>query len=371
MSAGGMLRPAGPQAEALAGVMNTTLIVCAFAFVFAMVCLAAALWWKGRRPVSTALWLWGGGLVLPVLVFGGLLLHGERQAYGLDDPSPPGAMRVAVTGHLWWWSMRYEAEPASSTARNAQGTSAAPDLPAFSTANELRVPVGRPVTLTLASDDVIHSYWVPALGGKVDMVPGRLNRLTFTASQPGVFRGPCSEYCGTQHAAMVLQVVAMPPDEFARWRQAQAAAAPEPVSRQALRGAALFRENGCASCHSVRSTGGGGDAGNAGVSGSARQDLADAPPLGPDLTHVASRLWLGAGALRNRDPLGDPRTALRQWIRDVQQVKPGARMPSYKHLSADEIDAIVEFLAGPPVAGGGSDRPLVAATPAGPEEKTP
>ncbi|RZI62027.1 MAG: cytochrome c oxidase subunit II [Rubrivivax sp.] len=347
MSAGGMLRPAGPQAEALAGVMNTTLVVCAFAFVFAMVCLGAALWWKGRRPVSTALWLWGGGLVLPVLVFGGLLLHGERQAYGLDDPSPPGAMRVAVTGHLWWWAMRYEAEA-------GQGPGA-PALPAFATANELRVPVGRPVTLTLASEDVIHSYWVPALGGKVDMVPGRLNRLTFTASQPGVFRGPCSEYCGTQHAAMVLQVVAMPPDDFARWRQAQAGAAPEPVSRQALRGAALFREHGCVACHAVRGV---DDERNG-----SGEDLAKAPPLGPDLTHVATRLWLGAGALRNRDPLGDPRTALRQWIRDVQQVKPGARMPAYRHLSADEIDALVAFLAGPPVAGSDAERPLVAAAP--------
>ena len=360
MSAGGMLRPAGPQAEALAGVMTTTLVVCAFAFVFAMVCLAAALWWRGRRPVPTALWLWGGGLVLPVLVFGGLLLHGERQAHGLDDPSPPGALRVAVTGHLWWWSLRYEAE-AGSAAPAAPGAPGAPgaatDLPAFATANELRVPVGRPVTLTLASEDVIHSYWVPALGGKVDLVPGRLNRLTFTASQPGVFRGPCSEYCGVQHAAMVLQVVAMPPEEFARWRRAQAGDAPEPVSRQALRGAALFQEHGCIACHAVRGTGASGSA------GTARQGLGQTPPLGPDLTHVASRLWLGAGALRNRDPLGDPRTALRQWITDVQAVKPGARMPSYKHLRADEIDAIVAFLAGPPVPGGVSDRPLVAATP--------
>lgn len=366
MSAGGMLRPAGPQAQALAEVMTTTLVVCAFAFVFAMACLAAALWWKGRRPVSTALWLWGGGLVLPVLVFGGLLLHGERRAFGLDDPSPPGALRVAVTGHLWWWAMQYDAESGA---------------PAFATANELRVPVGRPVTLTLASEDVIHSYWVPALGGKVDMVPGRLNRLTFTASQPGVFRGPCSEYCGTQHAAMVLQVVAMPPEEFARWRRAQAGAAPEPVSRQALRGAALFRENGCAACHAVRGTNTAGDAGGpaanggtgttgttgangaTGTNSGVRQGLQAAPPLGPDLTHVASRLWLGAGALRNRDPLGDPRTALRQWISDVQAVKPGARMPSYRHLRTDEIDAMVEFLAGPPVAGGGTERPLVASTP--------
>ena len=203
MSAGGMLRPAGPEARALAEVMHTALGVCALAFVLAMGCLAAALWWKGRRPVATAFWLWGGGLVLPVLVFGGLLLHGERRARGLDEPAPAGALRVTVTGHLWWWSLVYSPEHG---------------VPGFAAANELRVPVGRPVALTLASDDVIHSYWVPALGGKVDLVPGRLNRLTFTADRPGVYRGPCSEYCGTQHAAMVLQVVAMPPAfEVRRW----------------------------------------------------------------------------------------------------------------------------------------------------------
>ena len=344
MSAGGMLRPAGPEARALAEVMHTALGVCALAFVLAMGCLAAALWWKGRRPVSTAFWLWGGGLVLPVLVFGGLLLHGERRARGLDEPAPAGALRVTVTGHLWWWSLVYSPEHG---------------VPGFAAANELRVPVGRPVALTLASDDVIHSYWVPALGGKVDLVPGRLNRLTFTADRPGVYRGPCSEYCGTQHAAMVLQVVAMPPADFERWRRAQSDAPPPPASRAALRGAALFRDQGCIACHAVRGGGGPDTASTAaGATGAP-----DRPPLGPDLTHVASRLWLGAGALRNRDPLGDPRTALRQWIADVQQVKPGARMPSYRHLRADEVDALVEYLAGPPPGGAGTERPLVALTP--------
>ncbi|UXH80737.1 cytochrome c oxidase subunit II [Roseateles amylovorans] len=310
MSDGGMLVPAGPQARILAEQLSTAMIVCTIAFLIAMACLAAALWWRGRRAVADGWWLWGGGIVLPVLVFGGLLLHSERQAAQLDAPAPPDALQVSVTGHLWWWSMRY---------------ADADEGPGFTTANELRVPVGRPVRLTLTSDDVIHSFWVPALGGKMDLVPGRLNRLTFTADRPGVFRGPCAEYCGTQHAGMVLHVVAMPPEAFARWRAAQAAARPPPTTPTGLRGSHLFSERGCAACHAVRGR-------------------LDGPreSLGPDLTHVAGRLWLGAGTLRN----DTPHAALRRWIADVHQVKPGARMPGYGHLPADEVDALARYLIG-------------------------
>ncbi|MET0207638.1 MAG: cytochrome c oxidase subunit II, partial [Burkholderiaceae bacterium] len=255
MSAAHVLKPAGPEAGALAEVISTALIVCGVAFVIAMVCIVAALWWKGRRPLRDAWWLWGGGVILPTLFFGGLLLHSEHRSQGLDDPAPPDALIVSVTGHLWWWSLRYEQTP---------------DAPAFVTANELRIPVGRPVRLTLASADVIHSVWVPSLGGKMDMVPGRLNRLTFTADKPGIYRGPCAEYCGTQHAKMVLQVVAMPAEDFERWRRAQAAPIEPPQGLTARKGAALFNERGCAACHAVR-----------GHAEGAREGL------GPDLTHVS------------------------------------------------------------------------------------
>ena len=134
-----MLRPAGPEARALAEVMHTALGVCALAFVLAMGCLAAALWWKGRRPVATAFWLWGGGLVLPVLVFGGLLLQGERRARGLDEPAPAGALRVTVTGHLWWWSLAYAPEHG---------------VPGFAAANELR---GR-LHIGYLSDRSVYDY---------------------------------------------------------------------------------------------------------------------------------------------------------------------------------------------------------------------
>ncbi len=314
MSSGGMLGPAGPEARLLAEQLSTAMIVCTVAFVIAMACLAAALWWRGRRAVADGWWLWGGGLVLPVLFFGGLLLHSERQAATLDTPPPPDALRITVTGHLWWWDIRYAATEGSA---------------AFSTANELRVPVGRPVHLTLASNDVIHSFWVPALAGKMDLVPGRLNRLTFTADRAGVFRGPCAEYCGTQHAGMVLHVVAMPPEDFARWRDAQAAPRMTSADAVAQRGRALFNRRGCTACHAVQG-----------------RDDAPREVLGPDLTHVADRLWLGAGTLRNESP----QAALRRWITDLHQVKPGARMASYRHLPDDEIDALVRYLSEGPSA---------------------
>lgn len=307
MSASAVLRPAGPEATALAEVIGVVLIVGAVCFLIAMAFLAAALWWRGRRALPDGWWLWGGGIALPVVVFGALYLYSEMRSEGLDDPPPPNALTVSVTGRLWWWSLRYEADGAQ---------------PAFVTANELRVPVGRPVRLTLGSADVIHSVWVPSLGGKMDLVPGRLNRLTFTADRPGVYRGPCAEYCGTQHAKMVLHVIAMPVADFERWRAAQAAPA-APLAGARARGAAVFNDRGCASCHSVR-----------GVAATAKAEL------GPDLTRVADRMWLGAGTLRSRTATD----ALRQWITDVQSIKPGAQMPSYRHLSDQELSDLLVYL---------------------------
>lgn len=326
-----VLRPAGPEAGTLADLMLLTLVVCAVLFLFAMACLCAALWWRGRRALPDGWWLWGGGVILPVVIFGALLWHSFSRSEGLDDPPPPGALVVNVTGHMWWWSLRYEADDGQ---------------PAFASANELRVPVGRPVRLTLASADVIHSVWVPPLGGKMDMVPGRLNRLTFTADRPGVYRGPCAEFCGTQHARMFLHVVAMPADEFEAWRRRQTSEAPRAImsaaagegasnrlaaapatpatpQERAGRGAWLFGERGCAACHQVR-----------GRHESAREGL------GPDLSDLAGRGWLGAGALRHTPD------ELRAWISDPQASKPGARMPSYRHLPEAEIDALATYLEG-------------------------
>ncbi|SEL18262.1 cytochrome c oxidase subunit 2 [Roseateles sp. YR242] len=311
MSLSDVMQPASPEASALAAIIETSLWVGVGAFVLAMVVLAGALLWQKRRPVAEGWWIWGGGLVLPALVFGGLLAWSMGRSEGLDDVAPAGSLQVTVTGRMWWWDLRYAEDGG---------------LPAFASANELRVPAGRTVRLTLASGDVIHSLWVPSLNGKMDLVPGRLNRLSFTASTPGVYRGPCAEYCGTQHAGMVLQVVAMAPEDFDAWRrrQAQPSQPPAPAAQPlSLRGADLFRDRGCAACHTVRG----------------RSEVA-AEGLGPDLTGVTQRLWLGAGVLRQ----SSGREALKRWITDAQAIKPGARMPTFRHLPAQEIDALAAFL---------------------------
>lgn len=310
------LSPAGHEADVLAEVINVSIAVGTGSLLLALVLLALALWGPRRRSEAPghdapaartqALWLWGGGVALPVLVFGALLAYSHWRAGALDAPPPGEALIVRVTGHMWWWALDYLPEGAT---------------PGFTTANELWVPVGRPVRLTLESADVIHSLWVPALGGKMDLVPGRLNRLVFTATRPGRYHGPCAEYCGTQHAHMALQVVAVPPAEFERWRAAQAAPRPAPRGAAAQAGRLLFSTLGCVACHRV-----------AGLSEPAQ------PGMGPDLTHVATRARLGAGVLAQEG------RALQQWIHDAQAAKPGARMPAYPQLAPAELDALAAFL---------------------------
>jgi cytochrome c oxidase subunit 2 len=181
----------------------------------------------------------------------------------------------------------------------------------FETANEIHIPVGRKVRLQLEGLDVIHSFWVPSLAGKQDLVPGRPNELTLRAERPGVYRGQCAEFCGLQHAHMAFYVYADPPSVFRRWlaQQEKPAAAQPP---------AVFESAGCADCHSIRGT------------------TADAH-VGPDLTHVASRTTLGALAIPN------DRAHLEKWIVDSQHVKPGNQMPNF-NLSQAQLTALADYL---------------------------
>jgi cytochrome c oxidase subunit 2 len=217
------------------------------------------------------------------------------------------AVHIELTGHQWWWTARY-----------IDGADAH-DI--FSTANELHIPVGRPVVFKLHADDVIHSLWVPSLAGKKDLIPGRSALMELRADRPGVYRGQCAEFCGLEHALMGLVVVADPPAQFDEWVRAQRQPAADPRDALAQRGKQVFQASSCAMCHSITGA-----------------DFAGAQH-GPDLTHVASRQTLAAGALRN------DAEHLASWIRDPQLYKPGTAMPATP-LSQPDLDAIVAYLGG-------------------------
>jgi cytochrome c oxidase subunit 2 len=301
-----MIAPAGAMADVLAEIGIVLIAGSGVIFVGVMTLLALAL--RRRReesPVSAWRWVVGGGVVFPILVLSALLAYGTWRSAGLSAAPRSEGRVIAVTGKLWWWEVRY---------RGADGGEVV-------LANEIRVPVGRPVTLGLSSMDVIHSFWVPALAGKVDMVPGRVHQLRLSVREPGVHRGQCAEFCGLQHARMALHVVAMPAPEFDRWLQSQALPAAEPADPLARRGRQLFGEQRCSACHAVRG-------------------LYESPGLGPDLTHVGSRLHIAAGTLPTH------RGTLAGWIAGTQDIKPGALMPSFDRLSGDELHALAAFLEG-------------------------
>lgn len=314
-----MLAPASEQGLVLGEVAWVLVIGAAVVFAITMGLLALSLK-KRRLAVPVAWWVIGGGMVFPVVVLSALLVYSTARTAGLDRPPTADPLVISVTGHLWWWEMRYR-DPATGRP--------------IALANELRVPLGRPVQLGLSSADVIHSVWVPALGGKMDTVPGRVNRLVFTPHKVGTYRGVCAEYCGQQHARMALHVVVMPPDEFDVWLAAQArpareaSAATDPTLSALLRrGRQAFADQGCAACHTIR---GHHDPAPDAVPGAT-------PPLGPDLTHLASRLTLGAGVLPMQPG------AIAHWLTDIQMLKPGARMPSMQHLDADTLRALSTYL---------------------------
>lgn len=255
--------------------------------------------WRARLGGERPILLFGVGL--PAIVLAVLLIWGLTLTARLDRAPPDDAMRVRVTGEMWWFRVQY---------LGGDGRVLAED------ANELRIPVGQPVVIELASADVIHSFWVPHLSGKKDMVPGRLNRLTIEADRAGRFGGVCAEYCGRAHALMGMTVIAQPQQDFARWWQRRTALAASPAISA---GAGAFAAAGCAACHAVDGTAAAGKA-------------------GPNLTNVASRATLGGGILPNH------RGTLAGWVADSQSIKPGNRMPSYERLPPEELNAIVAYL---------------------------
>jgi cytochrome c oxidase subunit 2 len=255
--------------------------------------------WLGNRWTIVA-----GGIIFPIVTLTGILVYGlvllrVTNAAGAGEP-----LRIQVVGEQYWWRVHYAAD------------GAAPD---FSTANEIQVPLGRPIEVSVTSTDVIHSFWIPNFAGKIDMIPGRVNTLRFQVDRAGVYRGQCTEFCGDQHARMAFDVVALTPAAFDAWRESQVRPAAAPTTPLLELGQLLFTRGGCGNCHAVRGT----EA--AGV-------------IGPDLTHIGSRRSIGAGQFPNN--VG----TLAGWVANTQHLKPGVRMPSYGSLAGEELRAIAGYL---------------------------
>jgi cytochrome c oxidase subunit 2 len=220
------------------------------------------------------------------------------------DLAQKNGLSIEVTGKQWWWEVRYQDVDASNI---------------FTTANEIHIPVGVPVTFTLRGADVIHSFWVPNLGGKKDLIPGKVSTVWLQADKPGVYRGQCAEYCGLQHARMAFWVVAEPQDQFNAWRQNQTQTSIPPATDSQKRGQQVFLTSTCVMCHAINGTQAGSN-------------------IGPNLTHIGSRNTLAAATLSNT------RDHLAQWIVDPQRFKPGNRMPQ-NNLSDQDLQALVDYLA--------------------------
>lgn len=244
----------------------------------------------------------GGGVALPTVVLAALLLYGLPVLPAMLTPAPDGSLRIRVTGKQWWWRVQYVTAGAT-----------------IETANELRLPLGHRVELELASPDVIHSFWVPSIAGKMDMIPGRITRLALEPTRTGVFRGACAEYCGASHALMAFLVTVTEPGDFRAWLDMQARPAEAPADALTIRGRDAFLANGCSACHTVRGTPAAGR-------------------IGPDLTHVGSRVHVGAGTLRNEPE------ALVRWIGQTDRIKPGVHMPAFRAVAADDLRALAAYL---------------------------
>ena len=303
-----VLEPAGPAAEQIAGLWWVMCVAFAAVYLLVLILLVAALYRRpaaadssggppadaSTPPLGRSGFIIAGGIVLPIVVLTPILFLSLETSAELRQPHD--ALTIRVVGHMWWWEVSY---PESGIV----------------TANELCIPVGEKVRHGRRAPDVVHSFWVPSLNGKRDMIPGIRNEFWLQADEPGVYRGQCAEYCGVQHANMILHVIALPSEDFAAWVEERAV--PSPPANEVAEGERLFLARGCGTCHTVRG------AAAVGVTG-------------PDLTHFGSRQTIAGVAPNTRGNLAG-------WIADPHGIKPGVRMPR-TYLAPDELLALVRYL---------------------------
>jgi cytochrome c oxidase subunit 2 len=308
------LDPKGPQAERLTDLIWIFTAISAVIWLAVMVVLVLAILRRSperpdpltlRVPTERRSVMAVGGAaaatLLIVIALTALSFLSQRHLFAKES----SAVVIKITGYQWWWDVRYESDH--------------PDQ-IVSTANELYIPAGEPITVKLAAYDVIHSFWIPSLMGKQDLIPGQDNALQFTAERPGIYRGQCAEFCGWQHAHMGITAVVLPKDQFAAWRTAQIAPAAAPSESIRQKGAAIFQSKACVMCHTIRGTSAGSR-------------------VGPDLTHFGSRKTIASATL----PMS--RGNIAAWVLDPQGIKPGTNMPDIP-LAPDEIDPLVSYLEG-------------------------
>lgn len=313
-----MLNPSGTRAQAVDTLWQTMLIIATVVWLIVVGVMAAALLRRNRAKDGSGrrapLFVAVAGGIIPAVILLALTAQSTAVLRATDSGAvEPGAPFVSVTGHQYWWEVTY---PNSGVV----------------TANEVHIPTGQRVRLELTADDVIHSFWVPKLSGKTDMIPGRSNTMWLQTDQPGTYWGQCAEYCGWQHALMRFVVVAHEPAEFQAWLSAQAepaanpttpatatpAAGPVSTAELQARGREIFMSSSCVYCHAIAGTEATGK-------------------LGPDLTHLASREYLASGVIpNNRGNLGG-------WIVDPQSIKPGNQMPG-TDLPGEELQALLAYL---------------------------
>jgi cytochrome c oxidase subunit II len=308
-----ILHPAGPAARdisTLAWIIFITFLIVSFVMWILIAWLAFRR--RGsvedRPPVDPEgghTWIYAGGLAIPVVILTTFFVLNLRTLGGFPihehvDPPP----QILVLGHQWWWEVQYVAGPVQEH---------------FTTANELHIPVGQDIDIELIGTDVMHSFWVPTLHGKEDLVPGQDNFIRLRADQAGTYRGQCAEFCGAQHAHMGMLIIADPPDEYQAWLVNQRKPGVEPQDPEARQGEQVFLSTACALCHSVRGTPAGGG-------------------IAPDLTHIATRQGLAAETLPNDT------SDLEAWVTHAQSFKPGAEMPDLTQYSGAELRSLVAYL---------------------------
>lgn len=314
IAAQGVLQPAGPNSRRIDHLGVPILVI----FIAISVVMWVLIGWAGLRrqgtfdahvpvgsePNAGTAWILLGGIVFPAVTLGIMLVASlvTLHRFPVEHPMDGHPGSVRIVGHQWWWEVHYQGDESDIVS-----------------ANEVHIPTGQPVDIDLASYDVIHSFWIPSLHGKVDLIPGQMNRIEIQADAPGSFQGQCAEYCGPQHALMRLIVDADPPARFDAFMAHEASDAVPPATDEERRGQQVFMNHQCSLCHTIRGT------------------LA-AGRVGPDLTHFGSRQGVAANAYRSDI------ANVSAWITHAQALKPYGQMPNVTDFRGNELQAVVAYL---------------------------